>query len=299
MAISLIGNDELGVSIIIPAYGESPYLFDALDSALAQETTFPYEIILLLQQAPSKLKNDLNNYLKVYECLKIIEMPFPSVTNASNFGIELARYSHIARLDNDDVIDPHRIEKQLIKFIEDNTLVLVGSSANRINEKGEVIGRIKYLRGKFMVKFFAKYICVIPHSSAMFSKELALHVGGYNEQYEAGGDDFNLWSKLVQRGNVFIIKDQLLSYRIHPRQITYIRTPQQIENDAKTILSNTRKYYSKSLIALAVEFLDVKNKKNTFLQKLFICLKTVIVLPELFFAKLFYKFLIFAENLFR
>ena len=293
----MIVRNELGVSIIIPAYGESPYLFYALDSALAQETSFPYEIILLLQQAPNELKGELKKYSDVYEYLKIIEMPFSSVTYASNFGIELARYSHIARLDNDDVIDPHRIEKQLIKFIEDNTLVLVGSSAKRINERGEVIGRIRYLRGKFMVKIFAKYTCVIPHSSAMFSREIALLVGGYNEKYEAGGEDFNLWSKLAERGNVFIIKDQLLSYRIHPSQTTYLRTPQQILNDSKIILSNIRNNYSKRLITLTAEFLDVKNKDNTFLQKLFICLKTFFILPDLFFAKIFYKFLIFVENL--
>lgn len=291
-------NNEFGVSIIIPTFGESPYLLNALDSALAQETSFPFEIILLLQQVPETLINKLKNYAAIYEYIRIIEMPSPSVTRASNLGIELAQYSHIARLDNDDVIHPNRIQKQLNVFIRDDTFVLVGSSAKRINEKGEVTGRIKYLKGKFMVNYFAKYICVIPHSSAMFSRQSALLVGGYNEQYEAGGDDFNLWSRLIERGNVFVIKDQLLSYRIHPKQITYVRTSQQILNDANTILSKIRKNYSKNLVDFTVEFLDVHNKKNPFIQRLLICLKAIFVLPDLFFARVIYRFLIFVENLF-
>jgi glycosyltransferase involved in cell wall biosynthesis len=281
----------------MPTYGDSPYLLNALDSALAQETSFPYEIILLLQQVPENLKCELKKYSDMYEYIRVIEMPSPSVTKASNFGIEHSRYSHIARLDNDDVIQPNRIELQLKQFINDNTLVLVGSSARRINEKGEVTGRIKYLNGKFMVKFFARYTCVIPHSSAMFSREAALAVGGYNEKYEAGGDDFNLWSRLIERGNIFIIRDQLLSYRIHPGQITFIRTPEQILNDANTILGKIRKDYSKTLLNLTVEFLDVKNKKYASLKKLSIYFKTILRLPDLFFAKIIYKFLIFVENL--
>jgi glycosyltransferase involved in cell wall biosynthesis len=281
----------------MPAYGDSPYLLNALDSALAQVTTFQFEVILLLQQVPKDLKSELQNYADLYDNIKIIEMPSPSVTKASNLGIELARYSHIARLDNDDVIHPNRIELQLKQFINDNTLVLVGSSARKINEKGEVTGRIKYLKGKFMVKFFTRYTCVIPHSSAMFSREAALAVGGYNEKYEAGGDDFNLWSKLIERGNIFILKDELLSYRIHPGQITFIRTPQQILNDANTILGKIRKNYSKTLLNLTIEFLDVKNKKYPWRKKLSIYFNTILSLPDLFFAKIIYKFLIFVENL--
>jgi glycosyltransferase involved in cell wall biosynthesis len=97
------------VSIVVPSYRSQKRIFTALDSFVNQETTYPYEIIVV-----DSTPGDLHVALKEkYPTIKVIhkeEQMFPGV--ARNIGIKEAAGEIILFLDADVVV-----EKDLINSI--------------------------------------------------------------------------------------------------------------------------------------------------------------------------------------
>lgn len=102
------------VSVIIPFYSKKEWLYEAVDSVLAQ--TYPiYEIILVNDGS----KEDISDFLAIYgEIITYIYQENAGPAAARNKAMRTATGDYIAFEDSDDVWLPTKIEKQ-VAFMED------------------------------------------------------------------------------------------------------------------------------------------------------------------------------------
>lgn len=104
------------VSVICTSYNYAAYIEQALDSFLQQETSFPFEIIVVDDCSTDQSMDIINRYKAEYPDL------FRVFENTTNQGItktwlaicQKAKGKYIARCDADDYwIDPHKLQKQV------------------------------------------------------------------------------------------------------------------------------------------------------------------------------------------
>lgn len=101
------------VSVIVPAYRVAPYIHECLLSLLAQNTNFPFEVIVANDASPDNTLQTVGRLTNAYSNLKVIDNP-------KNLGLpgtmrrllSEARGQYIAYLDGDDVALPGKLQQQ-------------------------------------------------------------------------------------------------------------------------------------------------------------------------------------------
>lgn len=96
------------VSVIVPAYNVEAYLKACLDGILNQDYA-PLEIILVDDGSTDSTGALCEKYAHDHSHIKVIHKENGGLSSARNAGIALARGSHLAFVDSDDVIAPHFI----------------------------------------------------------------------------------------------------------------------------------------------------------------------------------------------
>jgi glycosyltransferase involved in cell wall biosynthesis len=196
-------------------------------------------------------------------------LPISVVTNegkglvdALNTGLRVAKGKYIARIDNDDLMSPNRIEKQIAQLQSDHDLVAVGSQCLYINSVGERTGRSNYPEGPLNNNPEFKHKCLIAHPSTMYLRASALAIGGYRSIFSWDGvdiaEDFDFWLRLSNQGIISVSNEILTEYRQHPTQLSsqhltgqMIGTPYisavNLGNDLNPIRISFEKNYSSEL----------------------------------------------------
>ena len=108
-------RDQL-VSIIIPCYNAERYISETLESALNQ--TWPHiEIVAVNDGSTDNTLQILQNYKQ--DNIIITNQSHKGASAARNHGLSLATGKYIQFLDADDLLSPHKIEKQ-VKILTQN-----------------------------------------------------------------------------------------------------------------------------------------------------------------------------------
>ena len=99
--------------------------------------------------------------------------------DALAIGIKKCTYDLVARMDSDDISMPHRFQKQLDVFMNNN-IDVCGSWINEFNWDENIVDSIRIVpeRHSDIVKF-AKSRNPINHMTVMFKKRKVLEAGNY------------------------------------------------------------------------------------------------------------------------
>ena len=93
-------------SIIIPVYKVEMYLSACIDSVLAQDTAFTYEIILVDDGSPDNSGTICDAYAAKHPQIRVLHKPNGGVSSARNAGLSLAVGEYVLFLDADDLWEP-------------------------------------------------------------------------------------------------------------------------------------------------------------------------------------------------
>ena len=113
-------EESIFVSIVMPYYNASRYLFDAVESIINQ-TFRNWELIIVDDCSPAaETKKVLHEVTRLDERIRVIRASLNcGAGSARNIGIKEAMGSYIAFCDADDWWYPEKLEKQ-IRFMQDN-----------------------------------------------------------------------------------------------------------------------------------------------------------------------------------
>lgn len=207
------------VSVLLSCYNAERWLRRSLES-LQNQTFQDFEIVLINDGSRDGTLSIVEEFAKVDKRVRSICKEHTGLTPSLNFGLFHARANWIARLDADDECDARRLAYQL-DYVKKNTAVgLVGTGALEIDERGRVLRSHTYPADH--EKLVARLLSgrsIFAHSSAFFSRKIALDIGGYRA-FMVRSQDRDLWLRISERAPIAAISEPLVKVRRHDEQLS-------------------------------------------------------------------------------
>ncbi|MCB2295463.1 glycosyltransferase [Clostridium algoriphilum] len=226
------------VSILIPAYNQTCYLKQALDSALNQSYRNT-EIIICDDSTTNYVKELVEQYILKSNKIKYINSGDPcgfrgKLTIEKCLAISSGEY--ISYLLQDDLYNLNKIDRMINYFLYDDTLSLITSYRRMINENGKYLSdNVRTIRqypydirltgeeaGRKILFSIINYIG--EQTTAIFRRNMMefdiinCTTTDYDKNKIHCLIDVSLWLKLLKRGNMIYISEPLSNFRIHNPQ---------------------------------------------------------------------------------
>lgn len=228
-------RSEIKISIIITAYNYGKFITQALNSAINQNYSKPYEIIIINDGSTDNTLDILNNY-KDKADIKIINTENIGLAKACNLGINKSQGEYIIRLDADDYFDENilLVESSILDARPD--IGMVYPDYFLMDHHGNIMDYIRLQKANDEVKLFDRSPLA---AGALYRKTCYDSIGGYDENLKYQ-EDYDFWLRFVERYNVYNVNLPLLYYRKHQNSMSTnsvqrMKTRQYVKNKlAKT-----------------------------------------------------------------
>ena len=216
--MDFIRNNLPPYSVLMSVYiKENPaYLSESLESMLTQ-TVPPSDFVLVCD---GKLTDELNvivksfesEYSGIFNSVRLIENVGTGL--AANAGIKACKYDLIAKMDSDDVCLPERCQKQLLMFLKNPKLDMVGAYIEEFdNDTGKSIAVKKTPVTHKEILKYAKRRNPFNNQTLIFKKSMAEKVGGYTNRKRC--EDYEFVTKMLMAGAVGEnLPEVLVKYRV-------------------------------------------------------------------------------------
>lgn len=216
------------VSVLIPITGESPFLMETLNSVILNRVS--KEIILVDDGVIEQVKKKIFEFSKDFKTEKILIIPNAGrgLTDALNTGVAACCGEFIARLDSDDLMNPSRLSDQLQEFLNNPSLLVLGSQCEYIDAYGNNAGESRYPSGLISNQDLLDKGNLLAHPSVMFRRDSFRIVGSYREWFKWYGSDltqdYDFWLRASQMGQVRNSCKSLTRYRQHEKQVSQVNS---------------------------------------------------------------------------
>lgn len=196
-------------------YNAAEFLIDSVESVLNQ-TFSDFEFIIIDDKSTDNslviLKSITDPRIVLIE-----NEENQGLTRNLNNGIRLAKGNYLARMDADDISLLNRFERQ-IQFLDENTEIAM--CGTQIMEFGNRFELSNYSLSYDKIKFeLLKQNC-FAHPTVMWRR---LDFIKYNLFYDESfviAQDYELWTRVVEKLKVINLNEALLKYRVHANQIS-------------------------------------------------------------------------------
>jgi glycosyltransferase involved in cell wall biosynthesis len=221
------------VSILIPAFNRPDYLELALRSALGQLYE-NIEIIICDDSTNNDVLNMVNRYIPLHSNILYFKNNNPlgehGLLNAQRC-LELSSGEYVNFLFDDDLFHREKILKMLPYLLNNNSVSLVTSYRQIIDEKGDYLSPIPSsvklfnkataIEGKAFIRFILKNLLNVigePTTVLFRKKDIENKYGFYNGKQYKCLTDLAMWIQLLSRGDGVYIPEALSYFRIHNGQ---------------------------------------------------------------------------------
>jgi len=202
------------ITVYITNYNYEKYIKQAIESVLNQ-TFQNFELFIIDDGSTDDSKRIIESYSN-HPQINIIYQQNKGLNITNNIALRLANGKYIMRLDADDYLVPHSIEKMADLLESDNQLGMVFPDYFLVDAQNNITAEIKRHDFKEEVNLLDQ-----PAHGActMIRTEFLNAVGGYDENYTCQ-DGYELWIKYTARFKVLNISDSLFYYRQHGENLT-------------------------------------------------------------------------------
>ncbi len=194
----------------MPVHNGARFLRPAIDSVLAQ--TFRDFELLVVDDDSSDESVAIARHYSDARVRSLSGHGRHGLSGTLNIGLNAATGQYLARLDHDDVAHPDRIARQVAFLDRRPDVALVGSLARLVDEDTRDIGTVKRPLSAVGIRWYSLVENPLIHSSVMFRLDVARGLGGYDASL-AYAEDFDLWSRILERHAVENLDEHLVSYR--------------------------------------------------------------------------------------
>jgi glycosyltransferase involved in cell wall biosynthesis len=212
------------VSVVIPAFNSSDFISETIQSVLNQTYTNT-EIIVVDDGSTDNTYAIAEEYSRSDQRIKVFKIPpagRPSVPR--NYGISKSRGDLIAFLDSDDLWTPDKLSAQVKVFEKNPSLLLVYSSSYSFGEVNLFSPNYELLPLWFRAaknrNDLLKIGNTIPLSSVLIRKDILTELKGFDEDPALKIEDYELWLRVSEKGNIHYIPRVHVYYRIHKSQFS-------------------------------------------------------------------------------
>ncbi|MCK5218360.1 glycosyltransferase [bacterium] len=207
------------VSVVLPVYNAELYLKDSITSILNQ--TFRDFELLLIDDASQDGSFQIMEYFAKQDSRIVL------VKNDTNLGltqtlnkmIKMAKAKYIARMDNDDISLPDRLEKQYTFMEEHPEVGVSGGTMEIIDAHGKALGKREYWESDENIRKNIFKYSPFSHPLIIMRKTVLNKAGLYDKVF-CPSDDYEIYFRIGMYSQLRNIPDVLLKYRISQTSIT-------------------------------------------------------------------------------
>lgn len=219
------------ISVIVPNFNHSQFLFQRIESILNQ-TYARFEIIILDDCSSDNSRDIIEKYRYNPHVSHIL---YNETNSGSTFkqwekGIELAKGDYIWIAESDDFCEPNMLEELINQVKSHPSCSLAYALSQQVDREGIQIGnkvrtyRDKFVNGRvFIQRYMSCENPVYNASSAIFRKTSALVIDQQYMNYKGAGDRL-FWIEIAEQGDVAIVNKPLNYFRQHGNKVTPQKT---------------------------------------------------------------------------
>lgn len=245
------------ISVVMAIYNSMPALKESVGSIQLQ-TFGDFEFIIVDDCSTDGSYAYLQGCTEADKRIKLYR-------NNSNVGLtrslsramQYVKTPLVARIDADDISEPHRLLTQ-INYMIKNKLTLLGSDAWIIDEDSRQLKLKKRLQNYVDIQFYAMLNNPFMHTSVMFSKEHYDLLNGYNNRIMYA-QDYHLWARWIQQFKAENINEALVKWRYSRKGISTIHITSQRHFADKICVSYIRSVYPELVHIPNVDIIAMRN----------------------------------------
>lgn len=210
-------EEEVLVTVLMPAYNVAGYIREAIDSVLNQTFT-DFELLIVNDGSTDDTEKIIRSYPD--KRIKLVNRANGGVSAALNTGLEEAKGKYIARFDADDICYPFRLEQQYAFMRSHPDYIIIGSDADYVSESGVFL--FKYLNIGHTNEEINERIniyCPFVHSTVFYLKDAVIQAGGYEVKAHSF-EDYFLWMRLIKLGKACNFSEPLIKVRFNSSSVT-------------------------------------------------------------------------------
>ena len=242
------------ISIVIPCYNHGLYVLDTIES-IENQTYKNYEVIIVNDGSSDNYTLSILNSLEL-KGLQVIHQLNRGPAAARNCGINMAKGKYILPLDADDVLEPEFLEKTIVRFAMDSTIIGVSSYTRQFAENSGIIE----CKGGSISGFVGECPVVV---ASIILKSRWDEINGYDESMILGYEDWEFWIRyLADGGRIDIVKEPLFNYRVKNGSRVDQSKNNRLEIMEYMVIKNSNIYQK-----YAVEAIIDREKNFDFIEK--------------------------------
>lgn len=248
------------ISVIMSVYNGQQFLSKAIDSILKQ-TYVDFDFFIINDGSLDETPNILNEYSKKDTRITIIHQDNIGLTLSLNRLIENAKGEYIARMDADDISYSERFEQQRKMLIENPHYLATGCWFQALDEMSNpMYEKVFPNKPSLLAEYLTKGINCYAHGSVMIRRKVFDKLGIlYRFQY---GQDFDLWLRLSEQGNIGMVEEVLYQRRDHGHALSKSLVPQ------RTALMNLMLSLARERRSYGREMLEWKKEESKILKEI-------------------------------
>lgn len=206
------------VSAIVPVYRGENTLQEALDSLLNQGIENLETIVL--DDGSTDNSRHIANRIAAHQSdkrIQILSHPNRGLAATLNRGINHANGRYVARQDQDDIVLPGRLAKQMAFLDAHPDIAMVGTWAQIYQGNIPSQRYHRHPASNDALQLELMFDNPFVHSSVMIRTEVLRQLGGYSEdKTRQPPEDYELWSRIARQHQVANLPEVLTIYREFP-----------------------------------------------------------------------------------
>ena len=214
------------LSIVMPVYNCERFVAEAIASVIAQ-THRDWSLLIWNDGSTDGTADACRKTAGEDRRIRIVSHPNAGIAHAMNGVLNHVATDWVAVMHGDDVMLPHRLEKQLAFIALNPGVAVVSSLVDWIDDDGRHLGRSRSALTTPRAVADARHgdgTIAFPHPAVMFRKSVVQAVGGYRQDFWPA-EDTELWNRIADARHDVLVQDEvLMQYRIHAASASMSRT---------------------------------------------------------------------------
>jgi len=233
---SIVSLETKMISIVIPTYNYGHYLAETLQS-VCNQTYSDWECIIIDDESLDDTSAVVAPFLLKDNRFKYFRQNNQGVSAARNNGIKLAKGDFIQFIDGDDLLQPNKLNSQVIVFKNNKDIDIVYNDVRFFDDKQPLLFKTSLKgnkndnwlpriskRGADVVGLFSS-INFIVINAPLVRKSVFDKVGYFNEEMKAL-EDWDFWMRCALNDCYFHFNDSPDSFalvRVHTGSLSTIK----------------------------------------------------------------------------
>lgn len=223
------------ITVLMPVYNAAEFLQDTVNSIL-QQTRTDWE---LLAVDDGSTDDSVQILTAVGDPrIRVVSLPQnQGIVAALNRGLDESRGAYIARIDADDIAEPNRLETQCAFLDQNPSVGVCGSDFKRLGDELRSASWVRYFSPEDLAiaLLFENPLC---HPTVTL-RQSAIGDMRYPGNYPHA-EEYAFWVSLAAETQLVNLPASLLRYRVHPNQISQIKSEEQSRSMRRVMVEQLR-----------------------------------------------------------